>query len=427
MFRTLDNLFDRARGARGRSGAGEGRPQGGVTRRRFVQGTVAAAGAGMAAIALSSCSSGGDSQQKDGEPQVVTDSSQIVAVLDGDYENVSNSLSASSTWSLPLGTMLFHNGGNTWAAAMLTPESATSVNTVGVLSLSSGNLTTLLDVASLGASYSFFDVRCSDQVYAWIEINYTDGSWVLLGQGLSNGALYGSPVQLDSGDSDWEPPRFTVWNSSVIWQKMPLASGNRTTEYSHCYIWTVGSNEGQEIYESHGRFATTPRVSGSVLTIAPRVREGSGVYYGMTAVDITSSSYDQIDQLVLPRTVSPFDATYMNDQFVFSIEASYSGVGSLGNMGTFIGKEGGPYLYLRREPLAQVAGNGSRYLVKSQASHFVIDTEAQSYAVLTSPDRSIDYGDFPATEGASSQFLTFATVRDDTGVPASVTARVFSI
>ena len=101
MFRRLDNLFDRARAARGRSGAGEGRPQGGVTRRRFVQGTVAAAGAGMAAIALSSCSSGGDSQQEDGEPQVVTDSSQIVAVLDGDYENVSNSLSASSTWSLP--------------------------------------------------------------------------------------------------------------------------------------------------------------------------------------------------------------------------------------------------------------------------------------------------------------------------------------
>ena len=66
MFRTLDNLFDRARAARGRSGAGEGRPQGGVTRRRFVQGTVAAAGAGMAAIALSSCSSGGDSQQEDG-------------------------------------------------------------------------------------------------------------------------------------------------------------------------------------------------------------------------------------------------------------------------------------------------------------------------------------------------------------------------
>lgn len=41
----------------------------------------------------------------------------------------------------------------------------------------------------------------------------------------------------------------------------------------------------------------------------------------------------------------------MGDTFVFSIEATYSGVGSLGNMGTYIGNEGGPYLFLSREPL----------------------------------------------------------------------------
>lgn len=400
--------------------------RGGITRRRFTQGAVAAAGAGVAAIALSSCSSQ-EKQQTTGEPQVVTDSSQIVAVLDGDYEAADSSLEPSSSWSLPLGTMLFHNGGNTWAAAMLTPESASSVNTLGVLSLASGSLTTLVDAASLGASYGFFDVRCSDQVFAWVEINYTDRSWALLGQALSNGTLTGSPVQLDDGDADWEPPRFTVWGSSVIWQKMPLATGNKTSASSHCYIWTVGADEGQEICSSRGRFATTPRVAGSALTVVPRVREEDGVYYGMTAFDITSSSYDQIDQLVLPRAVSPFDATYMNDQFAFSIEATYQGVGNLGNMGTFIGREGGPYQYLRREPLAQVAGNGTRYLVKSQSSHFLIDTDARTYAVITSPDRSIDYGDYPATEGTTSQFLTYATVRDETGIPSSVTARVFSL
>ncbi len=49
-------------------------------------------------------------------------------------------------------------------------------------------------------------------------------------------------------------------------------------------------------------------------------------------------------QLVLPSSVSPFEAVYMGDTFVFSIEAAYSGVGSLGNMGTYIGNEGGPYL-----------------------------------------------------------------------------------
>ena len=262
MFRTLDNLFDRARGARGRSGAGEGRPQGGVTRRRFVQGTVAAAGAGMAAIALSSCSSGGDSQQEDGEPQVVTDSSQIVAVLDGDYENVSNSLSASSTWSLPLGTMLFHNGGNTWAAAMLTPESATSVNTVGVLSLSSGNLTTLLDVASLGASYSFFDVRCSDQVYAWIEINYTDGSWVLLGQGLSNGALYGSPVQLTQ--------------ATAIGSRRALPCGIRASSGRRCRLQAVIEQRSTRIAISGPWGRARARRFTNRTAVSPRLHASRG-------------------------------------------------------------------------------------------------------------------------------------------------------
>lgn len=400
---------------------------GGVTRRRFTQGAIAAAGAGMAAIALSSCSSDESVKQTTGDPQVVTDSSQIVAVLDGDYESSDSAPAASSSWSLPLGTVLFHSGGCSHAAAMLTPESSSSVNTLAALSLSSGGLTTLVGGASQGASYSFFDVRCSDQVFAWIEIDYTDRSWVLIGQGLSNGALSGSPVQLDSGDSDWEPPRFTVWNASVIWQKMPLSTGNKSTSSSKCYIWTVGGQEGEEVYTSSGRFATSPRVSGSVLTIAPRVHEDDGVYYGMTALDLTSSSYDRVDQLVLPRTVSPFDATYMNDQFVFSIEASYSNAGSLGNMGTFIGREGGPYQYIRREPLAQVSGNGQRYLVKSQASHFVVDTEAKTYAVITSADRSLDYGDYPATEGASAQVLTYATVRNETGIPASVTARMFQL
>lgn len=402
------------------------RPRGGITRRRFTQGAAAAAGAGIAAIALSSCSSD-EQTPSSGTPQVVTDESQIIAVLDGDFESADNTIKASATWSLPLGTLLFHAGGSSWAAAMLTPESAASVNTLGTLSLSSGSLTTLLETASLGSSYGFFDVRCSDQVYAWVEINYNDRSWVLLGQAFSGGALSGDPVKLDEDDKDWEPPRFTVWKSSVIWQKMPLATGNRTTDASHCYIWTVGSDEGQEVYESHGRFATTPRISGSTLTIVPRVNEDNGVYYGLTALDITSSSYDQVDQLVLPRSVAPFDATYTNKTFVFSIEAAYSNVGSLGNMGTFVGREGGPYLYVRREPLAQVASSGTRYFIKAQSSHYVVDSDAQTYAVLAAPDRALDYGDYPATEGETNQLLTYATVRDDEGLPASVTARVFAL
>lgn len=415
-------MFKRRRDKQHAAAPTDGR---GITRRRFAAGSALAIGAGIAAISLTSC--GNDKKkQATGEPQVVTDDSQIVSVLDGDYANVDNPLAESGSWTLPLGTVLFHNGG-TWAAAMLNPESSLHINTLGVLSLSSGNLVTLLETPVQGRGFDFLDVRCSDEVYAWVEINYTDRSWALMGQAFSAGSLNGDPVQLDTGDIDWEPPRFTVSGSSVIWQKMPLATGEASSEDSHCYLWTLGDTEGSELWTSHGRFATSPCVSNGILTITPRVRGDEGVYYGMTAIDLTDGNNTQIDQLVLPRTVAPFTADYMNESFVFSIEASYNGLGSLGNMGTFVGREGGPYTYVRREPLAAAVGNGSRLLVKAQASNFVIDLEEHTYATLHAPDRSLDFGEWPATEGLSERFLSYATVRNDQGIPESVVARVFSI
>ena len=75
-------------------------------------------------------------------------------------------------------------------------------------------------------------------------------------------------------------------------------------------------------------------MSDGILTISPRVHNDEGVYYGMTAIDLTDGNNTKRAQLVLPSSVSPFEAVYMGDTFVFSIEATYSGVGSLGNMGT---------------------------------------------------------------------------------------------
>ena len=395
------------------------------SRRKFTLGSLAAAGATAAAITLSSCSSD-ERPEATGEPQVVTDDSQIIGVLDGDYAEAECPYQESASYTLPLGTVLFHSGGS-WAAALLTPESARSVNTLGVLSVTSGNLVTLIDAATQGAAYSFFDVRASDSVFAWVEINYTDRSWVLLAQGFGDGMLSGEAVQLDTGDIDWEPPRFTVWNTSVIWQKMPLATGARSSEQSHCYQWNLGDSEGQELWASTGRFATAPRVSDGILTIAPRVLNDDGVYYGMTALDLTDGNHTQLDQLVLPSSVAPFEAVYMNGSFAFAIEAAYEGRGNLGNMGTFIGREGGPYVYVRREPAACVAGKGTRYIVKAQSSHFVVDTEAQTYATLRAPDRSVDYGDWPASEGTCDLFVSYATTRNDQGIPEAVTARVFSL
>ena len=206
-----------------------------------------------------------------------------------------------------------------------------------------------------------------------------------------------------------------------------LICGTKTSNDSYCYRQSPSESKPETIWKSTGRFASAPRVSDGILTISPRVHNDEGVYYGMTAIDLTDGNNTKRAQLVLPSSVSPFEAVYMGDTFVFSIEATYSGVGSLGNMGTYIGSEGGPYLFLSREPLACAAGRKNKYLVKVQASHFLIDTSAKTYGSLLSPDRALEYGDYPATAGKSNSFLTYATVRNSQGIPETVTARLFSL
>ena len=84
-------------------------------------------------------------------------------------------------------------------------------------------------------------------------------------------------------------------------------------------------------------------------------------------------------------------------------------------------------MYLSREPLACVTGKGSRYLIKAQSSHFVVDTSAQTYSVLTAPDKSLDFGDYPASEGTAETCVLYATVRGDDGLPAAVRVRAFAL
>ncbi|MFR3312019.1 hypothetical protein [Collinsella stercoris] len=395
----------------------------GVSRRTLFKGG-AAATAALTVISLVGCDSDGEGSAVSGEPQVITDDSKIINVID-DFENVDNTLTPQLSWDVPLGTVPFHCEG-AWAALLEAPASARAINTLGIISLASGSRATLVPEPIKGKTYGFHDVRCSEQVYAWIEMDYATGDWVLLAQELENGVLVGEPVELDDGTTDWEPARFTVTGNSVIWQKMPFASGAKRAEYSHCYLWSVGSPKGKDLHESPGRFATWPRVSDGYLTIAPRVNASEGTFYGLTALDLQNNN-KVAAQLVMPETVSPFEAVYMGSSFAFSVEANYGYGGGLGNMGTFIGNAGGPFTYLSREPLACVAGNGTRYLIKAQSSHFVVDTEAQTYAVLAAPDKSLDFGDYPASEGTTDRFVTYATVRGDDGLPAAVQLRVFSL
>ena len=158
------------------------------------------------------------------------------------------------------------------------------------------------------------------------------------------------------------------------------------------------------------------------------MREDEGVYYGIYAYELSDDLSHVVDSMVLPQSVRPMSAVRMGEDFVFQVEANYNSGGLLGNMGTYLGKSGGPFIAISREPSTPAAGRFPIVIVKSRSSYVDADVDTQHYGVVPALDHSVDYGEYPARVGTCDTFVSFATVKDeDTGFPANVQVRAFTI
>lgn len=402
-----------------------------ISRRGFL-GATAAVGASLGAISiLSSCST---TTTANSDPMVVESDTATYVVgsgsIEGSYEEATAekgtySLAEAGSWDLPLGCTLRPSEGS-WKP-YVKPSQGAGMTSAGAFSIASGTNMVFVDSAKAGGNYVVYDAQCSDSVFAWVEIDLITHDWNLSAASISDESL-GSAVTLWQGTSDYDPPLVCCSGNKVIWLVMPSTSGDKTSESSSCYLWQLGSTSADEVVRSNGRFGCAPAVSGGNVILVPRVRNDEGRYYGITVYSLESNLAEQVNQLVLPLSVSPMYANYINDKFVFSIEANYSSGGLLGNMGTYIGSGDGQFIALPREPSAQVAGKDGVYLIKTRASHFIVDTNAQTYTTLSAPNRSLDYGDYPASMGTTSTFVTYATVKDaDTGYPSAVRVRAWAL
>ena len=363
-------------------------------------------------------------------PVVVDDhASDNILSEDGDYTEADLSLKEQGSWTLPTGTIL-RQGRDTWIPGLAEGATAIPILKAVALSTKTGELKDVITNPVMGndPNVSIYDVRCSDKVYAWVEIDMLNRNWKLYAQRFSDGAVSGDVSSLWEGDVDWDPPLIAVAGDAVIWQVMPSATGKKSTEHSFCYLWHVGGTDAQAVVESPGRFATPPAVSDTTVTLVPRVKVDDGVFYGITAYSIADDLRTVVDQLVLPQGVKPFRAVRMGDKFAFSIEANYAEGGLLSRMGTYIGAGEGPFVTLVREPAAHVAGKENLFIIKSRASYFVVDVDKHTFSILGASNHCVDYGEFPASEGVNANFLTFTTVKDtNTGYPSAVAVRSFGL
>ena len=398
-----------------------------LTRRSFFK--TAAAGTAVAAAVgvLSGCTHTSDEQTSD---PVVVDEDSAENVLDS-FEQVDSTLVEENAWTIALGNVL-HPAEGAWIPVTTAGSSATPMVKGSALSVSSGQLVEVVS-APMGQSTTtvIYDVRCSDSVYAWVELDLVTRAWTLYASSFSGGELTGDTKTLWEGDSDFDPAPFAVTGDLVIWQVQPAVGGSRTAESSHCYLWRSGDSEAKAVVESPGRFATAPTVSGDVVTLTPRVRADQGVYYGVTAYSLDDDLATRVDQLVMPQSVRPFRASRVGERFLVSVEASYSSGGLLGQMGTYIGTADGGFFRISAEPSEGGCGKGDVVIVKvlnAASAYYVVDVANRTYSGISSVDRSLDYGEFPARAGECDLFVTFSTVKDaDTGYPASVAVRTFRL
>jgi hypothetical protein len=394
----------------------------------------AGAAAGTAAAVIGVVAGCGRNTQSDSKSPTVVNDKSADYVIDpktnkSKYKSVDSSLKASKEYTIATGNVL-HAGEGTWLPVTTAGSSATPMVKGSALSIKTGELAEVVSKAYTknDSNMVIYDVRCSDSVYAWSELDLLTHRWCLYAAAFSDGAISGDATTLWRANKNYDPPLFAVTGERVIWLVMPSTTGTKTAKSSVCYVWSLGDSKARAAIESPGRFATEPAVSDGTVTLTPRVRADKGTYYGITAYKVSDSLSKQVDQLVLPSTVKPMNAVRIGDDFAFSIEASYDSGGLLGTMGSYIGHGDGPFVALSREPYAPIAGKDGTYVVKSRASYFVIDTDKRRYSVLSAKNRCVDYGEYPASMGSVDDFVTFSTIKDqDTGLPTSVSVRVFSL
>ena len=400
---------------------------GSLSRRDFFKAAGASAPIAAAIGVLSGCINRAD-DSSEGQPTVVDEDSAI-SVLD-DFELVDVPLRETGAYTIPLGNVL-HPTDGTWIPVTTAGESATPMVKGSVLSLSSGQLIEVVSTPVSGPATTrvVYDTRCSEKLYAWVELDIITREWVLLASRMSDGVLQGETTTLWEADAEWDPATFAVSGDTIIWQVMPALSGTQTSQHSFCYLWRLGDGKATPVVESPGRFALPPTLANGIALLAPRVRSDEGLFYGITAYTVDNDFKTVVDQLVLPQSVKPFRAAYVGARFAISIEASYESGGLLGKMGTYFGKSNSDeFVVLGREPFADIVGKGDVFVVKVRASYVVVDLGRKQYGVLAAQDRSLDYGEYPARAGECNSFVTYATVKDEvTGYPLEVKVRTFSL
>lgn len=321
-------------------------------------------------------------------------------------------------FQLPYGSLIWNNN-ESFAACLLPTETAHPLTQAGVVYLGSGTHSVLLETAvEHEQGYDIYDVRLNDHGIIWTEANVLSEIWSVY-CAVFDGSTIGEPFKVAEGDAEWETPTIATVGSYAYWQILPVATGAHSSENSTVHRVGFGKTNIEEVYASQGRMCTPIYPLADSLVITPRTATDS-VHHQLTLLD--GESAEVKDTLVLPQSMKPLEAGYGKTGFNFAFDGIYNYGDGIANLGTYTpASKHGAYDYgnktwfrFERVPSAGPAWCNDLFIVKSTRSVCGVNLENKTYFALDYESGSDSYGDYLATTGSGSNFVSYTNINTET-------------
>lgn len=401
-------------------------PSGGellLTRRHFLYGalgvgTLAAVGGGASVIIEQTKSDPNDDLTvlEVPESSVLSSTSDEFANTFSLAEDHAALVNQVGNFELPYGSLVWVSD-DSLAACLIPGEEAKPLTRVALLSLNSGQYTTVLEQAvGMSEGFEIYDVRATSSGLIWAEADILDGVWrVYTAQ--HNGATVGTPILVEEGDGQWEMPTLAAVGSRAFWQLMPKLTGTMKSEPSLFKRATMGASDTETVWTSIGRMATAPYATEDSVVITPRT-DTTSIHYQLTCIDANSG--ETRDTMVLPSSMKPLEAGYGNTGFMFSFDAGYQYGDGIASLGTYApaskvtdgNYSAAPWFRFSRNPTAAPAWCGSFFMVKSKTQVVGINFDANTYFQLDLKSGADDYGEYLASTGSRNAVVTYTNIDD---------------
>ncbi|MGN0301383.1 MAG: Tat pathway signal protein [Anaerotardibacter sp.] len=335
-------------------------------------------------------------------------------------------------FKLPYGTLCWADN-STVAACLVPGETSSPLNTVRLLYLSTGsNPVVLTNAVNHDKGFEIIDVRCSDSGMIWVEANLFTNQWIVMTGLLSGGTVTGI-LQVDQGDGNWVSPSIAAVQNRAFWQVCPTTTGDNANDRSALKHAVFGSSEVGVAWTSKRAFATrvTPVIDGVVIT--PRA-DSTSVHYQLTKISAADAT--MVDQLTLPASMKPFEATYLGSGFSFSFDAIYNYGGGIANLGTYAPMQAtNAYSYndsewfrFGRTPTAAPCWSDGWFIAKSTRTIVGIHFPDKVFFSIDIADNTDTYGEYLISSGTQNTFCGLSQIKSTkAGEESYAQVRVYSI